>query len=43
MVLQSSCKQGVIHLIHGFDIDRPTNALALAHDLHKLFGNFEVA
>ena len=32
-----------IHLINGVDIDRPMNALTLTHDLHKLFGNFEIA
>jgi hypothetical protein len=32
-----------IHLIDGVDIDRPMNALTLTHDLHKLFGNFEIA
>ena len=31
------------HLIEGTDIDRPMNALTLTHDLHRLFGNFEVA
>lgn len=33
---------GVIHLIEGDDIDRPRNALTLTHNLHRLFGNFEV-
>ncbi|RAK95703.1 HNH endonuclease signature motif containing protein [Aspergillus ibericus CBS 121593] len=33
----------VLHLISGTDIDRPMNALTLTHDLHRLFGNFEVA
>ncbi|KEZ42415.1 Uncharacterized protein SAPIO_CDS5603 [Scedosporium apiospermum] len=33
---------GVIHLIEGDDIDRPRNALTLTHNLHLLFGNFEV-
>lgn len=32
-----------IHLINGVDIDRPINALTLTHDLHRLFGNFEIA
>jgi hypothetical protein len=32
-----------IHLINGVDIDRPINALTLTHDLHKLFGNFDIA
>ncbi|KAL3429313.1 hypothetical protein BDV09DRAFT_180610 [Aspergillus tetrazonus] len=32
-----------IHLIDGVDIDRPMNALTLTHDLHRLFGNFEIA
>ncbi|KKK23942.1 hypothetical protein P175DRAFT_0438077 [Aspergillus ochraceoroseus IBT 24754] len=32
-----------LHLISGTDIDRPMNALTLTHDLHRLFGNFEVA
>jgi hypothetical protein len=34
---------GAIHLIDGIDIDRPINALTLTHDLHRLFGNFEIA
>ncbi|KAL4937108.1 hypothetical protein BDV06DRAFT_203651 [Aspergillus oleicola] len=34
---------GAIHLIDGVDIDRPMNALTLTHDLHRLFGNFEIA
>ncbi|KAL4817026.1 hypothetical protein BDW67DRAFT_184102 [Aspergillus spinulosporus] len=33
----------VIHLIDGVDIDKTMNALTLIHDLHKLFGNFEIA
>jgi HNH endonuclease len=33
---------GVVHLIEGPGIDRPFNALTLTHDLHRLFGNFEV-
>jgi hypothetical protein len=32
-----------IHLINGVGIDRPMNALTLTHDLHKLFGNFDIA
>ncbi|KAE8151446.1 hypothetical protein BDV25DRAFT_138866 [Aspergillus avenaceus] len=31
------------HLIQGTDIDRPMNALTLTQELHRLFGNFEVA
>jgi hypothetical protein len=34
---------GTIHLVSGSDIDRPMNALTLTHDLHKLFGNFEIS
>ena len=34
---------GAVHLISGTDIDRPTNAFSLTHDLHRLFGNFEIA
>jgi hypothetical protein len=33
---------GIVHLIEGSDIDRPCNALTLTHDLHQLFGNFEI-
>jgi hypothetical protein len=33
---------GIVHLIEGSDIDRPRNALTLTHDLHQLFGNFEI-
>ncbi|RYC54053.1 hypothetical protein CHU98_g12155 [Xylaria longipes] len=33
---------GVKHLIEGTDIDRPRNALTLTHQLHSLFGNFEI-
>ena len=33
---------GIVHLIEGTDIDRPRNALTLTHDLHQLFGNFEI-
>src|SRR5947207_4108449 len=32
----------ILHLIEGSDIDRPRNALTLTHDLHQLFGNFEI-
>ncbi|KAL4762775.1 HNH endonuclease signature motif containing protein [Aspergillus foveolatus] len=32
-----------VQLINGTDINRPMNALTLTHDLHRLFGNFEVA
>jgi hypothetical protein len=34
---------GAVQLINGTDIDRPMNALTLTHDLHTLFGNFELA
>lgn len=33
---------GIIQLIEGPSIDRPTNALTLTHHFHDLFGNFEV-
>ncbi|KAK3935055.1 hypothetical protein QBC46DRAFT_234408, partial [Diplogelasinospora grovesii] len=33
---------GVIQLIEGDDIDRPRNALTLTHNLHRLFGGFDV-
>lgn len=33
---------GVAHLIEGTDIDRSRNAITLTHDLHQLFGNFEI-
>jgi hypothetical protein len=33
---------GVIHLIDGSHIDRPTNALTLTLSLHQRFGNFEI-
>ena len=33
---------GVVHLIDGVDIDRPRNALTLAHSYHTLFGSFGV-
>ncbi|OJI79447.1 hypothetical protein ASPTUDRAFT_194262 [Aspergillus tubingensis CBS 134.48] len=32
-----------IPLIRGTDIDRPMNALTLTHDLHMLFGRFEIS
>ncbi|KAE8384687.1 hypothetical protein BDV23DRAFT_188963 [Aspergillus alliaceus] len=32
-----------VRLISGTDIDRLMNALTLTHDLHRLFGNFEIA
>jgi hypothetical protein len=32
----------VVHLIKGTDIDRLYNAITLTHDLHQLWGNFEV-
>ncbi|PGG97760.1 hypothetical protein GX51_07141 [Blastomyces parvus] len=33
---------GVIHLIEGPNIDRPRNALTLAIEAHRYFGNFEL-
>jgi hypothetical protein len=33
---------GIVHLIEGSDTDRPRNAPTLTHDLHQLFGNFEI-
>lgn len=33
---------GVVHLIEGTDIDRPRNAVTLTHELHSLFGDFQV-
>jgi HNH endonuclease len=33
---------GVVHLIDGPDIDRPTNAITLTLHFHKRFGDFEV-
>jgi hypothetical protein len=33
---------GVIRLIEGPDIDRPTNAVTLTQSLHQQFGDFEV-
>ncbi|KAI1119422.1 hypothetical protein F5Y14DRAFT_395245 [Nemania sp. NC0429] len=33
---------GITHLIEGTDIDRPRNALTLAHSMHLFFGGFQV-
>ena len=33
---------GIVHLIDGPDIDRPTNAITLTQYFHKRFGDFEV-
>ncbi|GAP87961.1 hypothetical protein SAMD00023353_1600370 [Rosellinia necatrix] len=33
---------GIAHLIGGTDIDRPRNALTLAHGFHELFGDFKI-
>ncbi|OAA37386.1 hypothetical protein NOR_07085 [Metarhizium rileyi] len=33
---------GVSHLIDGPEIDRPRNALTLTHNLHLLFGDFQI-
>jgi len=33
---------GIVHLIDGPDIDRPTNAITLTHHFHRRFGDFEV-
>ncbi|OAA53613.1 hypothetical protein SPI_09320 [Niveomyces insectorum RCEF 264] len=33
---------GVTHLINGVDIDRPRNALSLAHGFHRQFGAFKI-
>ncbi|KAK3366604.1 hypothetical protein B0T24DRAFT_633337 [Lasiosphaeria ovina] len=33
---------GVINLIEGTDIDRPRNGLSLTHDMHQLFGAFNI-
>ena len=33
---------GIIHLINGVDIDRPTNALTLTVGLHQLFSDFRI-
>lgn len=33
---------GVMRLIEGIDIDRPTNALTLSRGLHQAFGNLEI-
>ncbi|KAK2864958.1 hypothetical protein FQN49_004046 [Arthroderma sp. PD_2] len=30
-----------VHLIEGSEIDRPTNAITLTHDIHELFGDFK--
>ena len=34
---------GVVHLIEGPDIDRPTNALTLTHHFHQRFGEFAIS
>ncbi|KAJ8126391.1 hypothetical protein O1611_g7245 [Lasiodiplodia mahajangana] len=34
--------QGVVNLIEGADIDRPSNALTLTKDLHEQFGDFQI-
>jgi hypothetical protein len=33
---------GVVHLIDGSNIDRPTNAFTLTRHYHQLFGDFEI-
>jgi hypothetical protein len=33
---------GVVHLIDGPNIDRPTNAITLTTKFHQLFGEFEI-
>ncbi|KAK3682378.1 hypothetical protein B0T22DRAFT_282134 [Podospora appendiculata] len=33
---------GVIYLIEGTDIDWPRNAITLTHDIHQLFGHFDI-
>jgi hypothetical protein len=33
---------GVGHMIEGVDIDRPYNALTLTHNVHDLFGSFDI-
>ncbi|KAI0434260.1 hypothetical protein F5Y09DRAFT_265746 [Xylaria sp. FL1042] len=33
---------GVVHLINGTDIDRPSNAITLTAFLHTLFGDFQI-
>jgi hypothetical protein len=33
---------GVVHLIDGSNIDRPTNAITLTTHFHQLFGGFEI-
>ncbi len=34
--------KGVVHLINGVDIDRPSNALSLTLEIHRKFGAFEI-
>jgi len=34
---------GIIHLIDGTDIDKPTNALTMTHYFHQQFGDFLVS
>ena len=33
---------GVVHLIEGSNIDRPTNAISLTTRFHRLFGDFKI-
>jgi hypothetical protein len=33
---------GVVHLIDGSNIDRPTNAITLTTKFHRFFGDFEI-
>lgn len=33
---------GITHLIEGYDIDRPRNAITLTSSFHRFFGAFEV-
>lgn len=33
---------GIAHLIHGPEVDRPRNALTLTHSLHLLFGDYKI-
>lgn len=33
---------GVVREIEGIDIDRPRNAMSIAADVHRFFGNFEI-
>jgi hypothetical protein len=33
---------GVVHLIDGSNIDRPTNAITLTAKFHQLFGDFQI-